>query len=315
MDAWKGSFAHSQLEKYGWSKGDGLGKNKDGNTKHIAVTVKNDTKGLGVNQDQWEFAWWDHLYNKSANAVVVEKDEEKGQIKVATKKKAKERRSKTGIISTHRPVGKRVESNDAPTSTMAAMAEERNMMDSVEEVQISMAQKISSMMLYSGFVKSSSGPTESLSPSTPATTSSTSSEIDSEDEEIKDYSIKVTDAELFAACEGRTARKGGRGLVEQKGKYARVMKDYLRDDHSDDELDKKKKRLRLDDDEDEQLSKQLKKAKKEKKEKKAKKEKKDKKDDEEKKAKKDKKEKKAKKEKKEKKDKKEKRKKAKKNAD
>ncbi|TPX44058.1 hypothetical protein SeMB42_g03181 [Synchytrium endobioticum] len=36
----------------------------------------------------------------------------------------------------------------------------------------------------------------------------------------KDYSIKVTDEELFAACEGRTARKGAR--AEQPGKLKRT---------------------------------------------------------------------------------------------
>ncbi|KAJ3313129.1 hypothetical protein HDV04_002446, partial [Boothiomyces sp. JEL0838] len=39
-------------------------------------------------------------------------------------------------------------------------------------------------------------------------------------EEKKDYSIKVTDEELFLACEGRTARKGARG--EQNGKLKRA---------------------------------------------------------------------------------------------
>lgn len=58
-------------------RGDGLGKNKHGNTKHITVKVKNDTKGIGGNQQQWDFAWWDHLYNKSASSVTVEKDESK----------------------------------------------------------------------------------------------------------------------------------------------------------------------------------------------------------------------------------------------
>lgn len=38
----------------------------------------------------------------------------------------------------------------------------------------------------------------------------------------KDYSIKITDKELFDACEGRTARKGARG--EQKGKIERAKK-------------------------------------------------------------------------------------------
>lgn len=96
LDNWNDSFAKTQLEKYGWKKyasfilntrveltyiylhrGDGLGKNKHGNTKHITVKVKNDTKGIGGNQQQWDFAWWDHLYNKSASSVTVEKDESK----------------------------------------------------------------------------------------------------------------------------------------------------------------------------------------------------------------------------------------------
>jgi hypothetical protein len=64
-------------------RGDGLGKNKDGNVKHISVTKKNDKKGVGVGQDQWEFAWWDHLFNKSASGVVINKDEEKGEVKRA----------------------------------------------------------------------------------------------------------------------------------------------------------------------------------------------------------------------------------------
>ncbi|KAJ3026272.1 UNVERIFIED_CONTAM: G patch domain-containing protein 4 [Siphonaria sp. JEL0065] len=38
----------------------------------------------------------------------------------------------------------------------------------------------------------------------------------------KDYSIKVTDEELFIACEGRTARKGAR--AEQPGKLKRAVK-------------------------------------------------------------------------------------------
>jgi hypothetical protein len=61
-------------------RGDGLGKNKDGNIKHISVTKKNDKKGVGVGQDQWEFAWWDHLFNKSASGVVINKDEDKGEV-------------------------------------------------------------------------------------------------------------------------------------------------------------------------------------------------------------------------------------------
>lgn len=71
---------------------------------------------------------------------------------MAVKKKSAERRSKTGIISTHRPTG----TTTTTTSSMASIAEEQNLMDSVKSVHSSMAQTIARTSLYSGFVKSSS---------------------------------------------------------------------------------------------------------------------------------------------------------------
>lgn len=91
---------------------------------------------------------------------------------------------------------------------------------------------------------------------------------DDEDEE-KDYSIKITDEELFAACEGRTARKGGRGLVEQKGKYARVMKEYLQ--YANDEKENSDVKPSVADESKESSKRKEKRSKKEKKEKKEKK--------------------------------------------
>lgn len=41
------SFAQTQLEKYGWKAGDGLGRENNGITRAISVTKKNDTKGVG----------------------------------------------------------------------------------------------------------------------------------------------------------------------------------------------------------------------------------------------------------------------------
>ncbi|KAI9252459.1 hypothetical protein BY458DRAFT_419354, partial [Sporodiniella umbellata] len=205
MEKWQGSFAQSQLEKFGWSKGEGLGKEKDGNAKHISVSIKNDKKGVGVNGGQWEFAWWDHLYNKGANAVSVQK-EESGQVKVVAKTKAKDRRSTTGIISTQRPTGQAVEKKEP--ASMGSMADQRNMMDSVTDLHGSIAQKLASASLYGTFVKSAP-----------------KAEVDGENDDLdetKDFSVKISDADLFAACEGRTARKGGRGLVDQTGKFKRV---------------------------------------------------------------------------------------------
>lgn len=240
--------------------GEGLGKNKEGNVKHIAVSVKNDKKGVGVNQGQWEFAWWDHLYNKSASSVVVAKEE--GEIKIETKSKGETRRSRTGIISTQRPTGKSVSKDtEAPKmSSMSSMADERNMMDSVKDIHINMAQRVASASLYGSFVKSA---TTSALP----TPSGSDKEEEEVDEELKDYSMKVTDAELFAACEGRTARKGGRGLVDQTGKFKRVMQDFLRPRDEDEDVDttekKKSSKKRKHDTEETQDKKSSKKQKKE----------------------------------------------------
>ncbi|RCH80577.1 G patch domain-containing protein 4 [Rhizopus stolonifer] len=254
MDKWRGSFAQTQLEKFGWESGEGLGKNKEGNVKHISVSVKNDKKGVGVNGSQWEFAWWDHLYNKSASSVVVAKEE--GEIKVATKTKGDTRRSKTGIISTERPTGKSVQPES--DGTLSSMADQRNMMDSVKDIHINIAQRVASASLYGSFVKSAS---------TSAVATPTLSDKE-EDDELKDYSIKVSDADLFAACEGRTARKGGRGLVDQTGKFKRVMKDFVRPVDPDEQVDEKKKKSKKrkhdnEDDDEKKVAKKAKKAKKE----------------------------------------------------
>ncbi|XP_018599391.1 PIN2/TERF1-interacting telomerase inhibitor 1 [Scleropages formosus] len=49
-------FGQKMLEKMGWSKGKGLGKEEQGATEHIKVKVKNNTLGLGTNvnhEDNW----------------------------------------------------------------------------------------------------------------------------------------------------------------------------------------------------------------------------------------------------------------------
>lgn len=113
-----------------------------------------------------------------------------------------------------------------PVSSLTSMADVRNMMDSVKDIHENMAQRVATASLYGSFVKSAT----------------TDKKDDEEDEELKDYSMKITDAELFAACEGRTARKGGRGLVDQTGKFKRVMQDYVRPVDEDDIVDTKKRK-------------------------------------------------------------------------
>ncbi|ORX49997.1 hypothetical protein BCR36DRAFT_404563 [Piromyces finnis] len=202
-------FAESQLKKYGWSKGDGLGKNKQGIKKAISVGIKNDTNGLGKDTNSWGFAWWDHVYNKSAANMNIEKTED-GEVKITKTESNKDKQNK---------------------------------------------------VLYGAFVKKD--------------------EITDEDK--KDYSIKISDEELFKACEGRTARKGA--IYDQSGKYQRVDPQKLlgvqtSKDEDDVNVEKKKekKEKHKKDKKDKKHKKEEKDDKKEKKHKKDKKEKKEKKD-------------------------------------
>ncbi|KAG0377869.1 G patch domain-containing protein 4 [Mortierella sp. AD032] len=294
------SFAEKQLAKFGWKSGDGLGKNNDGIKKSISVTKKNDTKGLGGKLDKWDFAWWDHVFNKSASNIQVNKDES-GEVKVEKTAPTDIQTSRMGIISTSRPAGPSRSAMSASTdtsgtstpTTMGSMTPRDEYADDDSESKPAAPAKSGPSWLF-GFVKasaSSQATEEAKKTNKDFTTSAASfaarsgAEYDAlktaEGDSYKDYSVKVTDQELFEACEGRTARKGARG--EQPGKIGRVMKELLVDNGE------------------EQPKKTTKSAAKEKKEKKEKKDKKEKKSTAEKKEKKEKKQPKEKKEKKEKK--------------
>ncbi|KAF9381509.1 G patch domain-containing protein 4 [Podila verticillata] len=309
------SFAESQMAKFGWKQGEGLGKNKDGIKKSISVVKKNDTKGLGGKLDKWDFAWWDHVFNKSASNIQVSKDAESGEVKVEKQAPADIQMGKMGIISTSRPAGPSLSATPSAaaspamstSSTMSSMVARDEYSDDTESKPAPVAKSGPSWLF--GFVKASasSAAAEAAKRTQQDFTSSADSfaartgDYDAlkqqEADEYKDYSIKVSDRDLFLACEGRTARKGARG--EQPGKLGRVMTELLVDGGA--ELKAKNAASKS-----KSASKKDKKEKAEKKDKKSKKEKKDKKDKKEVKEKKEKKEVKEKKEKKERTDKKEK---------
>ncbi|CAG8520211.1 4797_t:CDS:2 [Ambispora leptoticha] len=107
------NFAETQLKKYGWSVGKGLGKNEKGQTRAVQVKIKNDTKGLGQGSEDWGFAWWDQIYNDALNnlkIVRVNEDNDKhkgknyfdGHVKLTkiNKNNAGPPRTRTGIINT-----------------------------------------------------------------------------------------------------------------------------------------------------------------------------------------------------------------------
>ncbi|KAG0254595.1 G patch domain-containing protein 4 [Mortierella polycephala] len=244
------SFAERQLAKFGWKNGDGLGKNNDGIKKSISVTKKNDTKGLGGKLDKWDFAWWDHVFNKSASNIQVNKDES-GEVKVEKQKPSEIQVSRMGIISTSRPAGpSRSATSTAPsspapssTSTMSSMVPRDEYTDDGDEKPAAPVAKAGPSWLF-GFVKASAS--SAAAEEAKKTNKDFTNSADSfaaragadyealkaaEGDEYRDYCIKVSDKELFEACEGRTARKGARG--EQPGKIGRVTKELLLDDDSE----------------------------------------------------------------------------------
>nr|XP_034177957.1 G patch domain-containing protein 4 [Osmia lignaria] len=64
-------FAKSQLLKYGWSEGKGLGKHENGITEALKPKLKFDTTGVGHQVNNWN-NWWETAFNKAANNIKVD---------------------------------------------------------------------------------------------------------------------------------------------------------------------------------------------------------------------------------------------------
>ncbi|XP_071788983.1 uncharacterized protein [Asterias amurensis] len=81
------SFAQTQLEKHGWQAGQGLGRTESGISEAIKVKIKHDTAGVGHDLgQQFTYHWWDHVFNKAANNIVVENNQE--GVKMTSKEKS-----------------------------------------------------------------------------------------------------------------------------------------------------------------------------------------------------------------------------------
>jgi len=69
-------FARSHMEDKGWVTGAGLGRHGQGITDAIKPKLKFDQAGVGHNRaEEFEFHWWDHVFNKAAKSVKVEDKE------------------------------------------------------------------------------------------------------------------------------------------------------------------------------------------------------------------------------------------------
>jgi len=74
-------FARNHMEGKGWSSGEGLGKHGQGIVDALKPKLKFDQTGVGHNRaEEFEFHWWDHVFNKAAKSVKVEDSE--GEVRV-----------------------------------------------------------------------------------------------------------------------------------------------------------------------------------------------------------------------------------------
>ncbi|KAI0987804.1 hypothetical protein GJ496_007908 [Pomphorhynchus laevis] len=63
-------FGEDYLLKYGWTKGNGCGKNKQGITEPVRCSYKFDNKGLGsIREYHVNNQWWEDSFDAAAKAV------------------------------------------------------------------------------------------------------------------------------------------------------------------------------------------------------------------------------------------------------
>jgi len=64
-------FGYRMMMKMGWAPGKGLGVNEDGQTKHVAVKVKNDKLGVGVEPTSENWLSACHEYDKALASLTT----------------------------------------------------------------------------------------------------------------------------------------------------------------------------------------------------------------------------------------------------
>lgn len=77
-------FARTQLLKYGWSEGKGLGKHENGIAEALKPTLKFDTAGIGHKNDDYN-NWWENAFNKAANNITVKSETNGVSISISKK--------------------------------------------------------------------------------------------------------------------------------------------------------------------------------------------------------------------------------------
>ncbi|GBP29769.1 G patch domain-containing protein 4 [Eumeta japonica] len=176
-------FARKQLEKYGWAEGKGLGKNENGIAKALKPKLKRNVTGVGHDAGaDFTDHWWTDLYNKAAINIQVE-----------------EKNGKTKKIKTVDP------SEFIITNSMWHLKKiKKDGKSNIEE------KKYGDYFIKTELLDGGTAKVKKIK------------KYDSESEDEKKDVYKMTDEELFAACEGRTVHKGARHGLKALGKLARI---------------------------------------------------------------------------------------------
>lgn len=129
-------FARSHMEGKGWSSGEGLGKHGQGIVDALKPKLKFDQTGVGHNRaEEFEFHWWDHVFNKAAKSVKV--DDTEGEVKVDFNSDKSELSTKKMRRKAKKEMRNKLYSNFVKSGTLTGgkMEKEEENEDTVVEVK------------------------------------------------------------------------------------------------------------------------------------------------------------------------------------
>jgi hypothetical protein len=207
-------FALKQLQKYGWTPGQGLGLNQDGMAEPLQLGLKLNQKGLGQDEldkkkSGWGNQWWDSIFNKTLKSLDVTMGDSHEEVNLISCPILSSMTLRSHpfflCVGCHqslkvvkKSVTKMKTSDKGNGKTIAAMTRSSEV-----------ASRMGLGVEFQSFVSSTNS-------------SMVMAEQDKDDDDDSQYCMPITDQELFKACGGRTARKGARG-ASQKGKLFRTL--------------------------------------------------------------------------------------------
>ena len=65
------AFGEKMLKKMGWTDGEGLGKEMQGDVEPLQVRKRKENLGLGADpkKQKWNHNWWEELFNDTAQKI------------------------------------------------------------------------------------------------------------------------------------------------------------------------------------------------------------------------------------------------------